>query len=150
MEPENSFGPVETGGVGGPAVTLGTKGNGLRPDAVILDELEEAARRVDPARLWGYLGTEGRDDSKREPETMTPDQKASKLRDELTLFRRYCPVLDRMFKHGLPLDLETYLALAYPDRDFEKEPLDSEEASMVPRPFWPEIPNWGENPQATP
>ncbi len=55
MEPQNRDESAEKGGIGVPAVTLRPKGNRFRPDAVILDELTEAVRRVDPARLQAYL-----------------------------------------------------------------------------------------------
>ena len=56
MEPENGIELAEKSGIEeGRVVTLGSMGNRIRSDAALWDELEQAARRVDSARLVSFL-----------------------------------------------------------------------------------------------
>lgn len=55
------------------------------------------------------------------------------LREELTAQSGHDPILRRMLAHNLPLDRETYLALAYPDG--EPEHLGVEQELEIPEPL---------------
>jgi len=47
MESQDRSEPAEAGRIGGRAVTLGTRGNKIRTDMDILNELEDVSRRIE-------------------------------------------------------------------------------------------------------
>jgi len=62
-----------------------------------------------------------------------PKPKSQELSEELEQARKADPILDWMIKKDLDLDRETYVALAYLDRDLQADPLTAEEEAQIPQ-----------------